>query len=210
MPLQKGGRHHRASNENYIITSCRCYYQRGGRTMMVFPCYHHRSKEGEPWPAKPAVIIHSSSTNICLLRFRSYRKKGERWLFPAAIVRRKWTLQVIPASICKAVSGITTNIQKRLSGCFWKDERSYFPLPSFLRKPTKKSIPADVRMDTLRVKIDTRYLPITRRSNSSKNRQFSWLCFIACPVFPIPQWLSSDLLGITVAGPCRHRTDLSY
>ena len=90
--------------------------------MMVFPCYHHRSKEGEPWPAKPAVIIHSSSTNICLLRFRSYRKKGERWLFPAAIVRRKWTLQVIPASICKAVSGITTNIQKRLSGCSWKDE----------------------------------------------------------------------------------------
>ena len=105
--------------------------------MMVFPCYHHRSKEGEPWPAKPAVIIHSSSTNICLLRFRSYRKKGERWLFPAAIVRRKWTLQVIPASICKAVSGITTNIQKRLSGCSWKDERSYFPLPSFLREPTK-------------------------------------------------------------------------
>lgn len=136
--------------------------------MMVFPCYHHRSKEGEPWPAKPAVIIHSSSTNICLLRFRSYRKKGERWLFPAAIVRRKWTLQVIPASICKAVSGITTNIQKRLSGCSWKDERSYFPLPSFLREPTKKSIPADVRMDTLRVKINTRYLPITRRSNSSK------------------------------------------
>lgn len=72
----KRGRHHRASNENYIITSCRCYYQRGGRTMMVFPCYHHRSKEGEPWPAKPAVIIHSSSTNICLLRFRSYRKRG--------------------------------------------------------------------------------------------------------------------------------------
>jgi len=65
-------------------------------------------------------------------------------------------------------------------------------------------------MDTLRVKINTRYLPITRRSNSSKNRQFSWLCFIACPVFPIPQWLSSDLLGITVAGPCRHRTDLPY
>ena len=156
--------------------------------MMVFPCYHHRSKEGEPWPAGPAVIIHSSSTNICLLRFRSYRKKGERWLFPVAIVRRKWTLQVIPASICKAVSGITTNIQKRLSGCFWKDERSYFPLPSFLRKPTKKSIPADVRMDTLRVKINTRYLPITRRSNSSKNRQFSWLCVIACPVFPISQW----------------------
>ena len=30
--------------------------------MMVFPCYHHRSKEGEPWPAGPAVIIHSSST----------------------------------------------------------------------------------------------------------------------------------------------------
>ena len=46
--------------------------------MMVFPRYHHRSKEGEPWPAGPAVIIHSSSTNICLLRFRSYRKKGER------------------------------------------------------------------------------------------------------------------------------------
>ncbi|MBF1132284.1 MAG: hypothetical protein HXL71_01110 [Dialister invisus] len=46
--------------------------------MMVFPCYHHRSKEGEPWPAEPAVIIHSSNTNICLLRFRSYRKKGER------------------------------------------------------------------------------------------------------------------------------------
>lgn len=178
--------------------------------MMVFPCYHHRSKEGEPWPAGPAVIIHSSSTNICLLRFRSYRKKGERWLFPAAIVRRKWTLQVIPASICKAVSGITTNIQKRLLGCSWKDERSYFPLPSFLREPTKKSIPADVRMDTLRVKINTRYLPITRRSNSSKNRQFSWLCFIACPVFPIPQWLSSDLLGITVAGPCRYLTGLPY
>lgn len=92
---------------------------------------------GWTWPAKPAVIIHSSSTNICLLRFRSYRKKGERWLFPVAIVRRKWTLQVIPASICKAVSGITTNIQKRLSGCSWKDERSYFPLPSFLREPTK-------------------------------------------------------------------------
>jgi len=65
-------------------------------------------------------------------------------------------------------------------------------------------------MDTLRVKINTRYLPITRRSNSSKNRQFSWLCFIACLVFPIPQWLSSDLLGITVAGPCRYLTGLPY
>ena len=31
-------------------------------------------------------------------------------------------------------------------------------------------------------------LPIARRSISSQNRQFSWLCFLAPPVFPIPQW----------------------
>ena len=46
--------------------------------MLVFPCYHNRSKEGEPWPAGPGVIIHSSSTDIGLLCFRSYGKKGER------------------------------------------------------------------------------------------------------------------------------------
>ena len=80
----KRGRYHCTSNENYIITSIRCYYREGG-TMIIFPGITIVPRR------VTCRIEHSSMTGrfYAIYTRNELFEKGERWHFPVTTVRRK-------------------------------------------------------------------------------------------------------------------------